>query len=187
MKPSNGWSTNVKMYFRLSYQLDRHQNDRKPTWKSTLAMLSLLGGLMYRMSSLELEELRKQLKELMEKGIIRPSISPWISPVLFVRKKNGELRMCVDYHALNAVTKRNGYPLPRLDENIDLKSGYWQVRVAEEDVAKTAFNTRYWQYEFRIMPFGLVNAPAAFPALMNEILQEDLDKFVLVYLDNILI
>lgn len=115
-------------------------------------------GPLYRMSPLELDELRKQLKDLVDKGMIRPSSSPWSSPVLFVRKKDGILRMCVDYRALNALTKQYNYPLPRIDESfdrlgqatvfskIDLRSGYWQVRVDPDDVPKTAFNTRYGQY-----------------------------------------
>jgi len=156
-------------------------------------------GPTYRMSPKELDCLKKQLEELVNKKMIRPSTSAWSSPVLFVRKKDGSLRMCVDYRALNAVTKRNSYPLPRLDESfdrlgrarifskIDLKSGYWQVRVEPKDIHKTAFNTRYGQYEFLVMPFGLKNAPSAFQALMNEIFRPFLDDFVLVYLDDILI
>jgi transposase InsO family protein len=153
----------------------------------------------YRMSPLELTELKKQLTELLEKKLIRPSASPWGSPVLFVRKKEGTLRMCIDFRALNNVTVKNRYPLPRIDEcfdhlseakvfsKLDLKSGYWQIRISEKDIPKTAFNTRYGQYEFIVMPFGLCNAPATFQAMMNEILKPFIDKFVLVYLDDILI
>jgi hypothetical protein len=156
-------------------------------------------GPTYRMSPKELDCLKSQLEDLVDKKMIRPSASAWSSPVLFVRKKDGTLRMCVDYRALNAVTKRNSYPLPRLDESfdmlgratiftkIDLKSGYWQVRVEPKDIHKTAFNTRYGQYEFLVMPFGLKNAPSAFQALMNEIFRPYLDDFVIVYLDDILI
>ena len=153
----------------------------------------------YRMSDHELEELRKQLAELLESGRIRPSQSPYASPVLFVRKKEGTLRMCVDYRALNSVTVKNRYPLPRIDEmfdqlrsaryftKLDLRSGYWQIRVAERDVPKTAFRTRYGHFEFTVMPFGLTNAPATFQALMNRVLRPYLDDFACVYLDDILV
>ncbi|KAL1914164.1 uncharacterized protein VTP21DRAFT_10268 [Calcarisporiella thermophila] len=153
----------------------------------------------YRMSPLELDVMRKQLDELLEKGYIRPSASPWGAPVLFVKKKDGDLRMCVDYRALNNLTVKNKYPLPRIDEcfdrlagarifsKLDLKSGYHQIRVHPDDVHKTAFNTRYGQFEFLVLPFGLTNAPPTFQALMNSILRPFLDKFVLVYLDDILI
>lgn len=153
----------------------------------------------FKMSPRELDELRKQLAELLELGLIRPSASPWGAPVLFVRKKDGSMRLCIDYRAINQVTKRNGHPLPRIDEclerlngarfftSIDLKSGYHQVRIREEDVPKTAFNTRYGSYEFLVLPFGLTNAPPTFQRLMNSILGEYLDKCVLVYLDDILV
>jgi hypothetical protein len=131
--------------------------------------------------------------------MIWPSASPWSFPILFVRKKDGSLRMCVHYRALNAVTKKNSHPLPRIDESadslsqakiilkIDLKSGYWQVKVHEKDVPKTAFNTQNGQFKFLVMPFGLTNAPSAFQALMNQALRPYLDPFVLLYLDDILI
>ena len=153
----------------------------------------------YRMSDAELQELRKQIDELLEQGHIRPSVSPYAAPVLFVKKKTGELRMCVDYRALNNITVKNRYPLPRVDElfdqlkaarvfsKIDLRSGYHQVRVAEADVEKTAFRTRYGHYEFMVMPFGLTNAPATFQNLMNHTFREHLDRFVVVYLDDILV
>lgn len=156
-------------------------------------------GPLYRMSPLKLDTLRKQLKDMVDKNMIRPSNYPWSSPVLFVRKKDGTLRMCVDYRALNALTTKDNYPLPRIDESfnrlgqatifskIDLRSGYWQVRIEPDDVPKTAFNTRYGQHESLVMPFGLTNAPAAFQTLMNQILRPWLDNFVLVYLDDILI
>ncbi|KAG0749205.1 hypothetical protein G6F29_013894 [Rhizopus arrhizus] len=151
------------------------------------------------MSPAELDELQKQLKELLSLGLIRPSSSPWGAPVLFVRKKDGSMRMCIDYRALNKLTVRNSHPLPRIDEcldrlkgakfftSLDLKSGYHQVRIASEDVPKTAFNTRYGQYEFLVLPFGLTNAPPTFQSLMNRVLNDCLDKFALVYLDDILI
>lgn len=153
----------------------------------------------YKMSPLELDELRKQLKELLDLRLIRPSASPWGAPVLFVRKKDGSMRMCVDYRAINQVTKRNSHPLPRIDEcleqlggakyfsSIDLKSGYHQVRIRDEDIPKTAFNTRYGSYEFLVLPFGLTNAPPTFQRLMNSVLGDCLDRFALVYLDDILI
>ena len=153
----------------------------------------------YRMSEVELAELRKQVDALLDKGYIKPSMSPYAAPVLFVKKKGGDLRMCVDYRALNDITVKNRYPLPRVDEifdqlktatyftKIDLRSGYWQIRVANEDTHKTAFRTRYGHYEFLVMPFGLTNAPATFQNLMNDVLRPYLDKFVVVYLDDILV
>ena len=135
----------------------------------------------YRMSTTELAELKKQLQELTDLGFIRPSESPYGAPVLFVKKKDGVLRMCVDYRALNKVTIKNKYPLPHISElfdqtqgaqyysKIDLRSGYHQVRIADEDVQKTAFRTRYGHFEFLVMPFGLTNAPATFMHLMQTI------------------
>lgn len=133
----------------------------------------------YRMAPAELKEFHIQLKDLIDKGFIRPSYSPWGAPVLFVKKKDGTLRMCIDYRELNKVTIKNRYPLPRIDDlfdqlkgvslfsKIDLRSGYHQLRIKEGDVSKTAFRTRYGHYEFLVMPFGLTNAPAAFMDLMN--------------------
>ena len=153
----------------------------------------------YKMSPSELKEVRRQLTDYTEKGWIRPSKSPYGSPVLFVRKKNGELRMCVDYRELNKITQRNRYPLPRVDEmfdtlskakifsSLDLKSGYNQMRIKEGDEHKTAFLTRYGLFEFLVLPFGLSNAPASFMTLMNNVLRPYIDKFVLVYLDDILV
>ena len=131
----------------------------------------------YRMAPAELRELKTQLQELVDKGFIQPSISPWGAPVLFVRKKDGTLRLCIDYRQLNRVTIKNRYPLPRIDDlfdqlrgacvfsKIDLRSGYYQLKIKSEDVPKTAFRTRYGHYEFHVMPFGLTNAPAAFMGL----------------------
>lgn len=153
----------------------------------------------YRMSDAELDELKKQLSELLDKGFIKPSTSPYAAPVLFVKKKDGTLRMCVDYRALNKVTVKNRYPLPRTEElldqlrgakvfsKLDLRSGYWQVPIAEGDVEKTAFRTRYGHFEFTVMPFGLTNAPATFMGMMNQLLRPYLDQFVVVYLDDILV
>jgi len=153
----------------------------------------------YPLSQLQLDEQAKQVTELLDKALIRESASPWGFPVLFVKKKEGTWRMCIDYRALNNVTVKNGYPLPRIQEcldrigkaryltKLDLTLGYYQVRVAENDTKKTAFNTRYGKYEFTAMPFGLCNAPATFQSMMNSILRNSLDKFCLVYLDDILI
>eukprot|EP00253_Pinus_taeda_P008664 PITA_08664 len=153
----------------------------------------------YRMSLPELTELKMQLQELLDKNYIRPSVSPWGAPVLFVKKKDGTLRMCIDYRQLNKLTIKNKYPLPRIDElfdqvkgttmfsKIDLRSGYHQIRIKEEDIAKTAFRTRYGHYEFLVLPFGLTNAPATFMCLMNSIFHQYLDRFVLISIDDILI
>ncbi|GJT70967.1 putative reverse transcriptase domain-containing protein [Tanacetum coccineum] len=133
----------------------------------------------YRLAPSEMKELSEQLKELSDKGFIRPSSSPWGAPVLFVKKKDGSFRMCIDYRELNKLTVKNRYPLPRIDDlfdqlqgssvysKIDLRLGYHQLRVREEDIPKTAFRTRYGHYEFQVMPFGLTNAPAIFMDLMN--------------------
>ncbi|GBG62828.1 hypothetical protein CBR_g32411 [Chara braunii] len=156
-------------------------------------------GVVYRMSTRELEELRRQLDELLEKGWIRPSSSPFEAPLLFVPKKEGELRMCIDYRGLNAITTKNAEPLPRIDDlldrvqgakyfsKIDLKSGYHQIEVHPDDQYETAFRTKYGHYEFIVMPFGLTNAPTAFHRCMNDLFRPWLDRFVVVYLDDILV
>ncbi|KAL1217934.1 RNA-directed DNA polymerase-like protein [Cardamine amara subsp. amara] len=153
----------------------------------------------YRMAPAEMAELKKQLEELLSKGFIRPSTSPWGAPVLFVKKKDGSFRLCIDYRGLNRVTVKNRYPLPRIDElldqlrgatwfsKIDLASGYHQIPVEEGDIRKTAFRSRYGHYEFVVMPFGLTNASAAFMRLMNSIFQEYLDEFVIIFIDDILV
>ena len=153
----------------------------------------------YRMAPVELRELKAQLEELLSKGFIRPSISPWGASVLFVKKKDGSLRLCIDYRQLNRATIRNQYPLPRIDELFDqlqgsrvyskiyLRSSYHQLKVRENDVSKTAFRTRYGHYEFLVMPFGLTNALVAFMDLMNRVFNPYLDKFVIVFIDDILV
>nr|GEX49192.1 putative reverse transcriptase domain-containing protein [Tanacetum cinerariifolium] len=146
-----------------------------------------------------MKELSEQLRELSEKGFIRPSSSLWGAPVLFMKKKDGSFRMCIDYRELNKLTIKNRYPLPRIDDlfdqlqgssiysKIDLRSGYHQLRTHEEDILITAFRTRYGHYEFQVMPFGLTNAPAVFMDLMNRVCKPHLDKFVIVFIDDILI
>ncbi|GJX85883.1 putative reverse transcriptase domain-containing protein [Tanacetum coccineum] len=153
----------------------------------------------YRLAPSEMLELSNQLKELQEKGFIRPIHSPWGAPVLFVKKKEGSMRMCIDYRELNNLTIKNHYPLPRIDDlfdqlqgaccfsKIDLRSGYHQLRVREEDISKTPFRTRYGYFEFIVMPFGLTNAPAIFMDLMNRVCKLYFDKFVIVFIDDILI
>ncbi|GJW05554.1 putative reverse transcriptase domain-containing protein [Tanacetum coccineum] len=146
-----------------------------------------------------MKELSEQLQELFDKGFIRPSSSPWGAPVLFVKKKDGSFRMCIDYRKLNILTVKNRYPFSRIDDlfnqlqgssiysKIDLRSGYHQLRVREQDIPKTAFQTRYGHYEFQVMPFGLTNAPAVFMDLMNRVCKPYLDRFVIVFIDDILI
>jgi hypothetical protein len=153
----------------------------------------------YRMAPTELAELKLQIVDLQQKGFIHPSSSPWGAPVLFVTKKDGSMRMCIDYRSLNEVTIKNKYPLPRIDDlfdqlqgakylsKIDLRSRYHQLRIKEADIQKTTFVTRYGQYEFTVMPFGLTNAPAFFMNLMNKVFMEELDKFVIVFIGDILI
>ncbi|GJS40978.1 putative reverse transcriptase domain-containing protein [Tanacetum coccineum] len=144
-----------------------------------------------------MQELSNQLQELTDRGFIRPSTSPWGAPVLFVKKKDGSFRMCIDYRELNKLTIKNRYPLPRIDDlfdqlqgssvysKIDLRSGYHQLRVTEGDIPKTAFRTRYEHYEFQVLSFGLTNAPAVFKDLMNRVCKPYLDKFVIVFIDDI--
>jgi hypothetical protein len=153
----------------------------------------------YWLNQAELQELKRQLNELLERGYIRQSKSPFGAPVLFVSKKDGKFRMCIDYRVLNKITIKNNYPLPRVDDlldrlagakvfsRIDLKSGYYQIRIAEEDVEKMACRTRYGSYEFVVMPFGLCNAPTTFITLMNSMFHHESDDFVVVYIDDILI
>src|SRR3954462_3666777 len=153
----------------------------------------------YKMAPRELAELKIQLEALLTKGFIRPSSSPWGCPVLFVTKKDGTERMCVDYRPLNLATIKNKYPLPRINDlydqlagssvfsEMDLRLGYHQIKIRTEDIPKTAFTTRYGLYVYTVMSFSLTNAPATFSRMMNSIFMEYLDKFVVVYLDDILI
>ncbi|GJR38899.1 putative reverse transcriptase domain-containing protein [Tanacetum coccineum] len=153
----------------------------------------------YRLAPTKMQELSTQLQELSDRGFIRPSSSPWEAPVLFVKKKDGSFRMCIDYRELNKLTVKNRYPLLRIDDlfdqlqgsrvysKIDLRSGYHQLRVREEDIPKTTFRTRYGHYEFQVMSFGLTNAPAVFMDLMNRVCKPYLDRFVIVFINDILI
>ncbi|GBG83945.1 hypothetical protein CBR_g37817 [Chara braunii] len=156
-------------------------------------------GCVYRMGQGELEELRRQIDDMIDRGWIRPSESEFGAPVLFVLKKEGKLRMCIDYRGLNRITRKNTYPLPRIDDlldaaggckvfsKIDLKSSYHQIEVDPSDQHKTAFKIRDGLYEFIVMPFGLTNAPATFQSPMDKVLRHQLNRFVVVYLDDILI
>jgi hypothetical protein len=153
----------------------------------------------YKMLPMELKELKVQLQGLLDKGYIHPSTSPWGCPTLFVMKKDKELRLCVDYRPLNAVTIKNKYPLPRIDilfdqlvgaqvfSKIELHSGYHQIKIHAKDIPKTAFTTRYGLYEYLVMSFGLTNASAHFMYLMNSVFMLELDKFVVVFIDDILV
>nr|GEX01928.1 retrotransposon protein, putative, Ty3-gypsy subclass [Tanacetum cinerariifolium] len=153
----------------------------------------------YRLAPSKMQELSNQHQELADRGFIRPRTSPWGAHVLFVKKKDGSFRMCIDYRELNKLTVNNRYPLPRIDDlfdqlqgssvysKINLRSGYHQLRVSDEDIPKTAFRTRYGHYEFQVMLFGLTNAHVAFMDLMNRVCKPYLDKFVIVFIDDILI
>ena len=152
----------------------------------------------YRLSPKELAEAKKQIADLLAKGFIQPSQSPFGSPILFGQKKDGSLRMCIDYRGLNAITSRNRYPLPNIADlldkfsgatvfsSLDLASGYHQIRISDDDVPKTAFTTPFGHYEFKVLSFGLTNAPATFQAVMNRLFGH-LHSFCVVYLDDILI
>ena len=161
--------------------------------------IALVSRAPYRMAPTELKELKVQLQELLDNGFVRPSVSPWGAPVLFVKNKDGTLRMCIDYRKINKVTVKNKYLLSRIEDlfdqlkgagvfsKIDLRSRYYQLRVKEVDVPKTAFRTRYDHYEFLVMPFGLTNAPTAFMDLMNRVFRPYVDQFVVVFIDDILV
>jgi hypothetical protein len=161
--------------------------------------MSPIAKALYKMSHVELADLKIQLQDLLDKGFIHPSSSPWGCPALFVPKKDKELRLCVDYRLLNVVTIKNKYPLPCIDilfdqlvgaqvfSKIDLYSGYHQIRMHDEDIPKTAFSMRYELYEYLVMSFGLTNAPEHFMYLMNFVFKMELDKFVVVFIDDILV
>jgi hypothetical protein len=154
---------------------------------------------LYRMATPELAKLKEHIKELLEKGFVHPSSSPWGALVIFVLKKDGTQRLCVDYHALNEVTIKNKYPLPRINDlfdqlhgacvfsKIDLRSGYHQLKIRECDIPKTVFVLRFGLYEYMVMSFGLTNALTYFMYLMNKVFMEYLDKFVRVFIDDILV
>jgi hypothetical protein len=151
----------------------------------------------YCMAPSELKELKKQLEDLVDRGFIRPSVSPWGAPVLFVKKKDGSLHLCIDYRELNHVTIKNKYPLPNIDHifyqlkeaiifsKIDLRSGHHQFKVKEANIPKIAIRTRYGHYEFLVMPFGVTNAPSIFMDLMNRVFHMYFDWFVVVFIDEI--
>jgi hypothetical protein len=153
----------------------------------------------YRMATPELAELKERIMELLEKGFIHPSSSPWGASMIFVSKKDGTQRLCVDYRALNEVTIKSKYPLPRIDDlfnqirgvcvfsKIDIRSGYHLLKIRECDIPKTAFVSRYGLYEYTVMSFGLTNALTYFMYLMNKVFMEYLDKFVVVFIDDILV
>jgi hypothetical protein len=153
----------------------------------------------YRMSTSKMKELQLQLEEIIKKGYIHPSVSPWGAPVLFVKKKDGTLRLCIDFRQLNKVTVKNKYPLSRIDDlfdqlkgekifsKIDLRLGYHQIRIKDEEISKTTFRTRYGHYEFTVVSFGLSNTPVVFMYLMNGVFRDYLDTFVIVFLDDILV
>jgi len=170
-----------------------------PLEREVEVIIDILTQPPYRMTPKELDELKIQLQELLDKGFIRPSKSPWGAPVLFVKKKDGTLRLCIDYRQLNKVTVNNRYPLPRIDDlfdqlkgakvfsKIDLRSGYYQIRIKGQEVPKTAYRTRYGHFKFLVLPFGLTNAPSLFMDLMNRVFQPYLDKFVVIFIDDILV
>jgi hypothetical protein len=153
----------------------------------------------YQMSTLELQELKMQLKELLHLGIICPSVSPWGAPVIFIWKKDGSWRLCIENRQLNKAMNKNQYLLPRIDDlfdhmkdamvfsNIDLRSRYHQLRIKEDDIPKTSFKTRFGHYKFSVLQFGLTNAPRVFMSLMNGVFHEYLEKFIQVFINDILI
>lgn len=160
----------------------------KPPWRP-----------IYRLSPAELEEVKRQVADLLKKGYIEPSKSPYGAPILFTPKPDGTLRMCVDYRALNKLTVKNRYPLPRIDDlldqlsgaryftSLDLQSGYHQIKITPEDMPKTAFRTPIGHFQFRVLAFGLSNCPSTFQNVMNDVFKDKIGKFVLVYMDDILI
>ncbi|GKE42915.1 putative reverse transcriptase domain-containing protein [Tanacetum coccineum] len=173
------------MTSRVSYRFDSWRDARRKD--------------AYRLAPSEMQELSEKLQELQDKGFIRPSHSPWVAPVLFVKKKDGSFHMCIDYRELNKLSIKNRYPLSRIDDlfdqlqaahyfsKIDLRFGYHQLRVQNDDISKTAFRTRYGHFEFMVMPFGLTNAPVVFMDLINRVCKPYLDKFIILFIDDILV
>nr|GFA07437.1 putative reverse transcriptase domain-containing protein [Tanacetum cinerariifolium] len=159
---------------------------------------ALVARVPYRLAPSDMKELSEQLQEFSDKGFIRPSSSPWETPVLFVKKKDDLFRICIGYRESNKLTVKNHYSLPRIDDlfdqlqgssiysKIDLRSGYHQLRMREQDISKMKFRTRYGHYEFQVMPFGLTKAPAVFMDLMNRVYKPYLDKFMIFVIDDIL-
>ena len=187
------------LYFQNNYQKEGHQKTIVEFEIKTEEGAIPPNKLLYRFSPKEHQELQAQLNDLFAQGHTRPSTSPYGAPVLFVSKKDGRWRICVDYRALNRQTIQDRYPLPRIVDlldrlgkarhltPLDLASGYHQIAVKESDILKTAFRTQRGQFEFIVMPFGVTNAPATFQRMMNSLFKEELGDFILVYLDDILI
>ncbi|WVZ70977.1 hypothetical protein U9M48_019604 [Paspalum notatum var. saurae] len=188
-KPTEG--IRVVCEYRMSFR--EEELPGMPPDREVEFLIELLPGTapiakrQYRVAPKEQELIKKNIDDLLGKGFIQPSSSPWAFPVLFVDKKYGSRRMCVDYRALNDVTIKNKYPLPRIDDLFDQLSGYHQMKIRPSDIPKTAFITRFGLYEYTVMSFGLTNAPAYFMNLMNKVFMEYLDKFVVVLIDDILI
>nr|GEW51940.1 putative reverse transcriptase domain-containing protein [Tanacetum cinerariifolium] len=190
------WVLREKPKEEMRQLMSAKANENK---QKEIVVVKDLPDFLYRLEPSELEELSRQLKELQDKCFIRPSSSPWGAPVLFVKKKDRFFRMCIDYRELNKLTIKNRYPLPMIDDlfdqlqgsqffsKIDLRSEYHQLRVHEDDILKTMFRTRYEHFKFTVMPFGLTNAPTVFIVLINRFCRPYLDKFVIVFIDDILI
>ncbi|GBG63206.1 hypothetical protein CBR_g36974 [Chara braunii] len=199
--PGGAIAGRVRGHLRVTYQCHDDVVPDRPISHEIILEDGVvpLKGCIYRMSEEDLEVLRAQLDDLLAKGWIRPSSSPYGAPVLFVRKKNKDLRLCIDYRKLNAQTVKNAGPLPCIDDllerlgdtkyfsTLDLKSGYHQVSIRPNDRYKSAFKMRYGHFEWVVMPFGLTNAPTTFQAAMTNEFRAMLDRFVLVYLDDILV
>ena len=204
-KPSDLTKTQQQQLNELLYEYsDVIANDKDPPGRTNLITHPIVTDNTlpikqrpYRLSPVEHDFVAKELDHMLEQEIIQPSQSPWASPIVLVKKKNGKMRFCVDYRKLNKITKRDAYPLPRIDEildslgkakwftSLDLASGYWQVEMNSDDKEKTAFTTKQEIFEFNVMPFGLTNAPATFQRLMDHLFYDIKDKYILVYLDDV--